>query len=157
VTYGVRPGEVAKLRLEDIAWRCAAIRFRRSKTGRPLSFPLTRDVGEAIAAYLRQDRPQTTAREVFIRVTAPHVAFGRGSAVSGIVRRYLAAAGIQSQHTGAYIVRHSLAVHLVRKRHSLKTITDMLGHRDPTIAYHYAKLDTEDLRDVALEVREVLP
>jgi site-specific recombinase XerD len=60
-------------------------------------------------------------------------------------------------NTGAYVIRHSLAVHLLRNRHPLKTITDMLGHRDPSVAYHYAKLDTEDLRDVALEVRGVLP
>jgi integrase/recombinase XerD len=157
VTYGVRPGEVVKLRLEDIAWRGDAITFRRSKNGRPLSFPLTRDVGEAIATYLKQGRPDTTAREVFIRVTAPHVALGRGSTVSGLVRQYLARAGVTSRHTGAYVIRHSLAVHLLRKRHPLKTITDMLGHRDPSIAYHYAKLDIEDLRDVALEVQDVLP
>ncbi len=77
--------------------------------------------------------------------------------MSGLVRQHLARAGIQSRHTGAYVIRHSLAVHLLRKRHPLKTITDMLGHRDPSVAYHYAKLDTEDLRDVALEVRAVLP
>ena len=157
VTYGVRPGEVVKLRLEDIAWRHDAITFRRSKNGRPLSFPLTRDVGEAIALYLKEGRPDTTAREIFIRVTAPHVALGRGSIVSGLVRHYFARAGIVSRHTGAYVIRHSLAVQLLRKRHPLKTITDMLGHRDPSIAYHYAKLDLEDLRDVALDVKEVLP
>jgi site-specific recombinase XerD len=77
--------------------------------------------------------------------------------VSGLVRHYLGRAGITSRHTGAYVIRHSLAVHLLRKRHPLKTITDMLGHRDPSIAYHYAKLDLEDLRDVALDVQEVLP
>lgn len=157
VTYGVRPGEVVKLRMEDISWRSDVIRFRRSKNGRPLSFPLTRDVGEAIAAYLRQGRPPTTAREVFIRLDAPRVALGRGSVVSGLVRQYFAKAGIHSRHTGAYVIRHSLAVHLLRRRHPLKTITDMLGHRDPSVAYQYAKLDTEDLREVALEVREVLP
>jgi integrase len=157
VTYGVRPGEVVKLRLEDIDWRRDVIRFRRSKTGRALSFPLTRDVGEAIVAYLRHGRPRTTAREIFMRTRAPLLAFHRGSAVSGLVRQYLAKAGIQSHHTGAYVIRHSLAVHLVRKRYPLKTITDMLGHRDPHVAYQYTKLGTEDLREVALEAREVLP
>jgi hypothetical protein len=31
------------------------------------------------------------------------------------------------------------------------------GHRDPHVAYQYTKLGTEDLREVALEAREVLP
>jgi len=157
VTYGVRPGEVVKLRLEDIDWRRDVIRFRRSKSGRALSFPLTRDVGEAIVAYLRHGRPPTEAREIFIRSRAPLLAFHRGSAVSGLVRQYLARAGIQSRHTGAYVIRHSLAVHLLRKQHPLKTITDVLGHRDPHVAYQYTKLGIDDLRDVALEAREVLP
>lgn len=156
-TYGVRPGEVAKLRLEDIDWRCDTIRFRRSKSGRSLSFPLTHAVGEAIVVYLQHGRPLTGAREIFIRTKAPHVAFGRGSIVSGIVRQYLTRAGIQSRHTGAYVIRHSLAVHLLRTRHPLKTITDVLGHRDPRVVYHYTKLAIADLREVALEARGVLP
>jgi len=157
VTYGVRPGEVVKLRLEDIDWRGDVIRFRRSKNGRPLSFPLTREVGEAIVAYLQHGRPSTMDREIFIRTAAPHVALSRGSIVSGLVRQYFGRAGIQSRQAGAYVIRHSLAVQLLRKRHPLKAVTDMLGHRDPRTAYHYTKLDTQDLRGVALEVREVLP
>lgn len=157
VTYGVRPGEVVKLRLEDIDWRSDTIHFRRSKSGRPLSFPLTVDVGEAILRYLRRGRPSTTAREVFIRIDAPFVALNRGSVVSNLVRQYLIKAGIESPQMGAYVVRHSLAVNLIRKRHPLKTISDMLGQRDPRVAYHYTKLATEDLHGVALEAREVLP
>jgi integrase/recombinase XerD len=157
VTYGVRPGEIVKLRIEDIDWRSDTIHFHRSKSGRPLAFPLTVDVGEAIVRYLRHGRPNTTAREVFVRLDAPFVALSRGSVVSNLVRQYLGRAGIESQQTGAYVIRHSLAVHLIRKRHPLKTISDMLGHRDPRVAYHYTKLAGEDLHGVALDAREVLP
>ena len=41
LAYGVRPGEVVTLRIEDIDWRRETIRFRRSKNGPPLNFPLT--------------------------------------------------------------------------------------------------------------------
>lgn len=157
VTYGVRPGEVVQLRLEDIDWLSDAIHFRRSKNGRPLAFPLTVDVGEAILRYLRRGRPATSAREVFIRADAPFVSLHRGSVVSNLVRQYLIKAGIESRHTGAYVIRHSLAVHLLRKQHPLKTISDMLGQRDPTVVYHYTKLATEDLHGVALDAKEVLP
>lgn len=157
VTYGVRPGEVVQLRLEDIDWRSNTIQFRRSKNGRPLVFPLTVDVGEAILRYLRRGRPSTSAREVFIRADAPFVALRRGSVVSNLVRQYLIKTGIESRHTGAYVIRHSLAVHLLRKHHPLKTISDMLGQRDPTTVYHYTKLAIEDLHGVALDAKEVLP
>ena len=155
LAYGVRPGEVVALRLEDIDWRRETIRFRRSKEGRPLSFPLTREVGEAIITYLRRGRPRASVREVFLRCEAPHRALSRGRVVSYLVCRYLEKAGIQSRHRGAGVIRHSLAVHLLRKGHSLKTITDVLGHRDPGTAYHYTKLAIEDLQGVALPAREV--
>ena len=157
LAYGVRPGEVTTLRLEDIDWRRETIRFRRSKKGRPLNFPLTREVGETIVAYIRRGRPDASAREVFLRCDAPHRALSRGRVVSYLVCRYLQKAGIQSQHQGAGVIRHSLAVHLLRKGHPLKTITDVLGHRDPGTAYHYTKLAIEDLQGVALPARQVLP
>jgi integrase/recombinase XerD len=157
VTYGVRPGEISKLRLQDIDWRHENIQFRRCKNGRPLSFPLTQTVGESVIAYLEDGRPRTSSGELFIRMTAPHVAFSGGSSVGHLVGKYLRKAGIESPHMGAYVIRHSLAVHLLRQRHPLKTITDVLGHRDPAVAYHYTKLGLDDLHGVALDAKEVLP
>lgn len=157
VTYGVRPGEIVKLRLDDIDWRHEVVQFRRSKSGRPLSFPLLGEVGGAIIAYLRGGRPATSSRELFIRMAAPHVGFRSGATVSGLVHHCLLKAGIESRHTGAGVIRHSLAVHLLHQRHPLKVVTDMLGHRDPSVAYHYTKLGLDDLCGVALDAREVLP
>lgn len=157
VAYGVRPGEVANLRLEDIDWRHNAIRFRRSKIGRPLSFPLTGDVGAALLAYLREGRPKTDSREVFVRCLAPFGPLSYGHVVSTRVAVYLKKAGIESRQSGAGVIRHSLAVQLLRTGHPLKTVSDVLGHRDPGVAFHYTKLETQDLRDVALDAREVIP
>jgi len=157
VSYGIRPGEIVKLQLDDIDWRNDTIRFRRSKAGRPLYFPLTREVGESILSYLRDVRPSTNAREIFVRINAPHIPLSRGAVIGNLVRKYLYKAGIETKQFGAGVIRHSLAVHLIRKGHSLKTITDVLGHRDPNIAYHYTKLATEDLHGVALSAKEVMP
>jgi site-specific recombinase XerD len=152
-TYGVRPGEVVKLRLDDIDWRGNSIRFRRSKCGPPLVFPLLPAVGELIVSYLRDGRPMTSVREVFIRIDAPHVGLSRGSIVSNLVRRYILGAGIETAHAGAYAIRHAYAVRLLNAGKPLKTISDMLGHRDPHVAYHYTKLATKDLHGVGLDVQ----
>ena len=69
--YGVRSGEVRRLRLDDIDWRQNRIRFVRSKSGRHDDAPLVAQVGNAIARYLREARPQSTSRVVFLRVRAP--------------------------------------------------------------------------------------
>jgi site-specific recombinase XerD len=71
--------------------------------------PLPSDVGEALATYLRQDRPACTTRRVFIRSRAPHRGFAHPSSLSTIVCRAVQRAGLQPSHKGAHLLRHSLA------------------------------------------------
>jgi integrase len=66
-TLGLRPGEVAGLRLEDIDWRDGTIRIRARKNHRGAVLPLPREAGEAMADYLRGHRPETTRRRVFVQ------------------------------------------------------------------------------------------
>lgn len=105
VTYGLRPGEVEQLRLDDVDWRRDLLYVRRSKTpGRPLKLPLTREVGEALLAYLKDGRPKTKCREIFIRVNAPYTPL-RDRIGRGVVTHYLRKAGIESRRGGAYGIR----------------------------------------------------
>jgi site-specific recombinase XerD len=64
VRLGVRAGEVAKLQLGDIDWRAGelVVHGKGSCTER---LPLPADVGEAVAAYLRQGRPATASSGVW--------------------------------------------------------------------------------------------
>jgi integrase/recombinase XerD len=54
--YGVRIGQVAKLRLQDINWRKGSIHFQASKWGNPLSLPLYPKVADALLSYIRETR-----------------------------------------------------------------------------------------------------
>ena len=67
VELGLRVGEVADLRLDDIDWRTATIRIRPGKANRVRQLPLPARIGRALAGYLRRGRPTTRARHVFIR------------------------------------------------------------------------------------------
>ena len=71
-TYGLRDGEITHLQLDDIDWRAETLRIRHSKTGARSLLPLMEPVGEALINYLRRGRPQSDAREVFIRTRAPY-------------------------------------------------------------------------------------
>ena len=51
---------------------------------------------------------------------------------------------------GPHCLRHSYAVHLLRQGVPLKTIGDLLGHRNAESTCVYIRLAVEDLRDVAL-------
>ena len=56
VRMGLRAGEAAGLRLDDIGWRSGEITVR-GKGSRHERLPLPPDVGEALASYLRDGRP----------------------------------------------------------------------------------------------------
>lgn len=150
-TLGLRPGEVADLRLEDIDWRHGTIHLRTRKTRRGAVLPLPRDAGRAIVNYLRRERPATDERRVFVQHCGRH----RGAPISragvtGAVVRALHRAGVQAPLAGAYVFRHTLASRLVQRGTPLKEVADLLGHRCLDTTMIYAKLDVPALSEVAL-------
>lgn len=156
-TYGLRAGEVARLRLDDIDWRAGLLRLRRAKVGGEFCLPLTAAAGNALLAYLHGGRPPTAHREVFIRHDAPHTPFRKSSAIYQIVRQAFDRIGLAAPHRGPHVLRHARATALVRQGYSLKIVGDLLGHRHPDSTLPYTKLAVEDLREVALEVPELVP
>jgi integrase/recombinase XerD len=66
---GLRAGEIRALTLEDLDWQEGLITVR-GKAGRFSQLPLPRDVGAAIADYLRHGRPTASSRCVFLRESA---------------------------------------------------------------------------------------
>src|SRR5882724_7146580 len=124
-TYGVRTSEVAALRLDDIEWRSARLRVPRPKTGTPIVLPLTKEVGAAIADYLRRDRPGLPYREVFLRVRAPAGVL-KPTAVTEAFQAWARRSRLPIPYQGPHCLRHSLAVHLLCRGTSIKTIGDLL-------------------------------
>jgi integrase/recombinase XerD len=152
-TYGLRAGEVTALRLDDMDWRKDSLRVRHSKTGCESFLPLLAPVGEAILAYLRQARPRTTAREVFLRVRAPFQPLRAGSSLYHMVEHRLRRAKITLERKhGPHAFRHARAVGLLAAGVTMKSIGDVLGHRCPDSTAIYLKLATSELRAVGLEV-----
>ncbi|MBI1956565.1 MAG: tyrosine-type recombinase/integrase [Acidobacteria bacterium] len=152
-TYGLRAGEVVRMKLEDIDWRRDRIRLKQSKTRAELLLPLTPEVGEAILNYLRRGRPKTHLREIFIRARAPHGSFTCGSSLYTVFQRRIQQAGIQPEgKRGPHAIRYARATSLLRASVPLKSISDLLGHRSAASTEVYLKLATEDLRSVALDV-----
>lgn len=146
---GLRGGEVAGLELEDIDWTAGEMRIR-GKGNRVDPLPLLYDVGKALADYLKKGRPRSSARRVFVQSKAPYAGFGNPpNAVSGIVRRALARAGLHPRHQGAHLLRHSLATNLLRRGASLAQIGQVLRHQQTQTTEIYAKVDLNALRPLA--------
>lgn len=145
---GLRACEIRSLELGDLHWREGEITVR----GKGLvhdRLPLPPDVGEALAQYLRKDRPRGGSRRVFICRRAPYRGFGHSSTVTTIVARALARAGLAPPTRGAHLLRHSLATTMLRRGASLSEIGQVLRHRSANTTEIYAKVDFDALRAVA--------
>ena len=146
---GLRSNEVAFLELDAIDWNAGTFNVR-TKSGLRNEFPLPFAVGKAIADYLRNGRPMSACRRVFLRAKAPICGFRGASAVGSIVRHALKRAGIKAATYGTHQFRHGLATEMLRQGASLSEIGDVLGHRHPQTTMIYTKVDLEALRTLAL-------
>ena len=146
---GLRAGEVVALTLDDLDWAVGEICIRSAGT-RADHLPIPQDVGEALADYLCHARPACASRRVFVRIRAPHRGFATSAAISTLVRRVLARAGLDPAHKGAHLLRHTVATQMLRQGASLAEIGELLRHRNPQTTMIYAKVDLDLLRPLAL-------
>jgi integrase/recombinase XerD len=147
---GLRSGEVCNLTLEDIDWEKSRIAVR-GKGDRVAQLPMPADVGEAIAAYLKEGRPRLPSnRRLFIRTRAPLAGFKGQGSVGSVVKHALLRAKIDSPRKGAHQFRHTLASTMLQNGSSLSEIGELLRHRSPDTTVIYAKVDLISLRSLAL-------
>ena len=146
--YGLRRGEVARLRLDDVDWEDEVIHVARPKQRCTQRYPLVASVGNAISRYLKEVRPRCAHRELFLTLHAP-VRPLLSASITPIVHSRLAALGVNVPWRGAHCLRHACARQLLANGFSLKQIGDQLGHRSASTTLHYAKVDLNGLREVA--------
>jgi integrase len=142
---GLRAGEMAGLKLDDIDWRAGEL-VVRGKGTREDRLPLPVDVGEAIAAYLQSGRPTSHRREVFVRARAPFRPIAPRT-VSSTVRRACRRAGVAE--VGSHRLRHTVACEMVSAHVPLVQIAQVLRHQSLQSTAIYARVDLDQLRLLA--------
>jgi site-specific recombinase XerD len=154
--YGMRSGEVAALRLDEIDWTRRTLSLVRLKRRQPQIYPLLPAVAEALARYIDTVRPRSSCQEVFLRMQAPLRSLKAGS-IFDVANRRFVARGIEAAHRGGHALRHACAVRLLAEGLTLKEIGDHLGHRSTSATSIYAKVNMAALREVgAFDLGEVL-
>ena len=144
---GLRAGEVARLRLEDVNWRQGVV-LVRGKRARLDHLPLPVDVGKLLAGYLSRGRPRGPAhREVFLALDAPHGPLS-STAVSSVAARALAAAAIAGGG-GAHRLRHTAACGVLAAGGGLAEVGQLLRHSSPETSALYARSDHRALAVLA--------
>lgn len=106
---GMRAGEVRQLKLDDVDWIAGAVRVRLGKSRRERTLPLFEDLGRALDSYLRQERPKSRDRSIFLTELPPYRPLACSTTITKITKRILNQAGVAGPHLGAHRLRHTLA------------------------------------------------
>lgn len=138
---GLRAGEVVTLTLDDIDWRRAELVIHGKGSKREL-LPLPHDVGAALSSYLR-NRPDVSARQVFLRERAPHRPL---RTVGAIV--FAASRRARIPPVWPHRLRRTAATQMLRRGASLRDIAEVLRHTSTQTTAMYAKVDRRALSAV---------
>jgi integrase len=158
---GLRPVDIAALRLQDIDWAHGQITLTQHKTGALLRLPLLADAGDAIADYLLHGRPGGVADEhVFLRSQAPYVGLSLSSGLYNVAAGAFARTETSPRNgkgRGFRVLRASFATRMLEGDTSLPVISGALGHRGITSAKHYLAADERHMRDCCLDFAGIEP
>ena len=147
---GLRSGDIASLRMEDVDFENRTLYIVQQKTGRELRLPLVEDVGHAILDYLTA-RPQSNKTQIFLTACAPYKPVSTGC-LRYAMRKYISEAGIAigNRKKGPHVLRSSLASSMVNDSVPYETVRRILGHSSDNAIKHYARIDIERLRPYCL-------
>jgi len=154
--YGLRIGEVSRLRLDDIDWVAEKISVHRPKQRKVQTYPLTAEAGNVLMRYLRFARPASERRELLLTLRQPYRPVSIGG-LSCMVAKLEKKLGLKLKRFGPHALRHSCATHLLAQGLTMKEVGDHLGHVSVVATRIYAKVDLAGLREVAsLDVKPLV-
>lgn len=149
--YGLRPSEVAALRLDSVDWQAGTLKVEQRKTRSTLVLPLANPTLRLLRRYLQFARPDRDLPALFLRIRSPIKALKHYGIID--VFKYRAAkSGLPLDAASSYSLRHAFAMRLLRSGVGLKAIGDLLGHRSLEATCVYLRLDIDMLRTVPLPV-----
>jgi site-specific recombinase XerD len=143
---GLRAGEAAALKLEDVEWEGQRLWLTGGKRGVPVTLPLMPTLGRVLQAYVEGGRPTGTPfRELLLSHRGRPLT---GATVSGRLRQLTRKAGLGDRR-GAHAVRRAVGTRLVELGWGLAEVAQVLGHASIDSTRVYLRLSPEFLRDVA--------
>ncbi len=151
----MRCREVATLTLDDLDWRVATLTIPHGKSRRVSRLPLPERVGSALSTYLRDGRPTTESRCVFVHHAWPWGSPITTSAIRATIRRAFIRAGIDTPTKGTHILRRTAATQMVEAGATLKEVADVLRHRNIDTTVRYTRSSLRTLSAVAMPWPEV--
>ncbi len=149
---GLRRSDIVRLQLSNINWNSKEISLSQHKTGRAITLPLPDDVGWAIIDYLKNGRPETNSKYIFISHRHP---FENLVNIDNVIPRLMRNANIKvapDKRIGLHALRHGLATRMLDNDVPMPIISQTLGHADINSTEVYIRVSLSQLSKCGLEV-----
>ena len=149
--YGLRPADVAALTLNSINWQAGTMHVSQSKTNTSLLLPLSPNTLDILHEHANVRRAISPHPQFFLCNQAP---FGvlSSSVISGRFKLYARRSGLPIADASAYALRHTFAMRLLEGGLGIQAIGNLMGHKSMASTSAYLRIQSEMLRDVALDV-----
>jgi integrase len=152
---GLRGEDIFGLRLTNIDWRKCEISVVQSKTGTYIALPLLPEVGNAVADYILNARPESDSPYVFLRHKKPHNWLGDGPTGALIMKRYQSEARLS--HTAGdgktfHAFRRTVGLRLIKAETPLQAVAQQLGHKRIESTKRYLPLNDDMLRVCCMDI-----
>lgn len=159
LTTGMRRSDIANLSLSSINWAEGEINVIQQKTGRAITYPLTKDVAGALLDYIENGRPKMpNTDKLFLTLRAPYTPItptGLGMMYSDLFKRVIKKPDeprIKTLHS----IRRLFAKRMVEGGAPLIVASKALGHQSIHPTSRYISYDSEGLRSCGLDLNRTL-
>ena len=154
---GLRSVDIRTLRFKDIDWNKGMLCLTQSKTGTPLTLPLSGKVMNAIADYVLTGRPECSYNEIFLTVKGPVRPMDkRHGAFTSLCDKYFNAANVPKiSGRGFHSLRRSFATELSEAGVPIETISQLLGHKRTEEDRPYLSYNREQIAFCAIGFDEI--
>ena len=144
---GLRPIEISRITLDDIAFTKGLLNLKNRKNNKPLELPIPEDTLKAITAYIIGGRPKTLYRVLFLIIWPTPTPMS-----ANLTGYYLKKALQDARLPGtAYWLRHTFAQNMLESGAKIFEIKEMLGHDTIESTRQYLSIHTSLMRRVLFD------
>ena len=151
IRLGLRLSDIKNLKFDDLDWIKKEINIVQVKTKVSLNLPLLDDVGWALIDYIKNSRPISDSRYIFLN----HNDFSLPVKHTNLTIKEICEIGnidiSNKRKKGIHSFRFSLATQMLNKQIPLDIISSSLGHSTINSTNHYLSLDSKNLVKCCME------
>lgn len=151
---GLRSIDIISLKLTDIDWFENTVKVTQQKTKKGLLLPLVSVVGNAIADYILNYRPETDSSFVFVSHRLPHGKLQTKGTCYGASLKLITQRP-EGQPSGMHIMRRTLASDLLKHHVNHDIVSGYLGHSSTESIDPYLSIDSERMIKCSLPLEDI--